>query len=156
MAYDVIGRHRRTGKDELPGRAAIVDGAAHMVPDRGLDLPLVQEAGNGSLQHQGRVHGEGAPCVLVAVQQDFTGSHLTGGGGLPARLYPLNDNGAAGVEAVHQLSVCNSCSVGHLQSVISTWTKLLLTKKQGSQQHYSNLVSNRKASPDGADVPEPP
>ena len=39
-----------------------------------------------------------------------------------------------------------------VQSAISTWAKLLLTKKQCSQQQYSNLGSNRGASPDGADV----
>ena len=42
---DVVGRNSRTGQDEVSPARAVIDFVAHMVPDVGHRLPLVDQAG---------------------------------------------------------------------------------------------------------------
>lgn len=92
-------------KDELAWVRAIVDRPTDVVPDRRLDLPLVEESWRRTLQHERRVDRDRLPGVGIDVQQNLAGRDLPGGGGLSTRPRPLDDDSANSAQASPELTV---------------------------------------------------
>lgn len=113
VAIDVIGRHRRTREDELTRSLTLVDSPANVVPDRRLDLPLVQQPGNRPVQHQRRIDTRRSERLRVDVEQHHAARPPPGRLGLAARLGAFDDHGAHSIESATQLIIDNSWQVAH-------------------------------------------
>ena len=113
---DVVGRYGRAGQHELAGKASIVDGPTHVVPQAWLDLPFVDQPRDRTIQHESWVHRSCSSGVLVDVQQARARHSLTRGLRLAGRLGSLDDDGAGSGEASIQLGIDDSGQVGHLQA----------------------------------------
>jgi hypothetical protein len=67
---DVVGRNRGTGQDELARLPAGVHCPPHVIPDRGDDLPFIDEPRRMSVEHQGRFDVGHSACLLVHIEHD--------------------------------------------------------------------------------------
>jgi hypothetical protein len=107
MPRDVVGRDRGAGQDELARLGTIIHRSSNAVPDRRLDLPLVDESWRRAVEHQRRIHRDRRSRISVNVEQNLARRDLPGGGGLPACLRPLDYNGADSVQARRELAIGN-------------------------------------------------
>src|ERR1035437_4190919 len=98
MTGDVVGRHGCSGEDELPSLPPVIDLAPDVVPDRWLDLPLVDQLWGRPVQDQAGVQRQDRAGIKVGIQEDRAAGLLAGGLGLPAGLWPLNQDSACGGE----------------------------------------------------------
>ena len=113
VAIDVIGRHRGTCENELTSCLTLVDSPANVVPDRGFDLPLVQQPRNWTVEHQRRIDTGRSERLRVDVEQHLAARLPLGGLGLATRLGTLDDHRARGIESAPQLIIDNSRQVAH-------------------------------------------
>lgn len=97
----------------MTGRAAVIHGAADVIPDGRLDLPFVEQARRAAVKDEGRINGDRLSSPCVDIEQDFARGALSCGGRLPARFRPFHDNRAGRPQPVGQLVVNDSISVGH-------------------------------------------
>ena len=111
---DIVCRHGRAREDELAWLATVVDGSPHMVPDRRVELPLVDQPGRLSVEHRGRVHVDRIAHVVIDVQQCLAGGYVTPAHGLAATACPLDQHSAGCLEQGRQLLIDNSGRVRHL------------------------------------------
>lgn len=94
MASLIIGRRSGAGQDELAAFLPIVDGVADVVPDRWLDLPLVDQARRSSVKNDVRRHLHRLAGVSVDVQPHLARGQLTRGLSLAAGLRALDQDRA--------------------------------------------------------------
>lgn len=79
-----------------PGGTA-VHLAADMVPDPGgFELPLVDELGRVSAEHEARIDADGVKGGIVGVEVDVAGGELLGREGLATRLRALQEHRSGG------------------------------------------------------------
>ena len=109
---DVVGGHRGAGENELAPCGALVHGAAHEVPDRRLQLPLIDEPWRRAGQQQRWIRGHQTAGVGVNVQQHMGGGCLHGGGRLAGGLGAFHKHGAGSLQQRDEFRVCNAGSVG--------------------------------------------
>jgi len=102
---DVIWGNCGAGQDELARARAVVDCPADVVPDRRLDLPLVEEPWRRTVEHERRIDLDRRSGVTVDIEQDLTRSYLPGGGRLATRPWPLDHDGANGTQASNELAI---------------------------------------------------
>jgi hypothetical protein len=91
---------------------SVVDGVADVVPELGLDLPFINEAGRHALEEQARVGGEGLPrCQRVDANLAARGA--TTGLGLANGLGSRYDDGTHGVKRGGKWGVDHALAVVH-------------------------------------------
>jgi len=84
MASRVVRGRGRARQDELAGEPAIVYRAAHVVPERRLHLPLVEQQGRGRVEQKRGVNCEDDRYARVGVHPDLARGYLQCRDGLPA------------------------------------------------------------------------
>ena len=90
---DVVGRNRGAGQDELARLPTRIHRPPHVVPDRGHDLPFIDEPGRFPGENQGRLDVGCSASLLVDVEQDDARRECFGSRGLSASLRPFDDDG---------------------------------------------------------------
>ncbi len=117
MARYGIGRHRGTGEDELCLGLAIVDCPAYMVPEVGLQLPFVDQAGRSTCQELGRLEPCEAASFVVYIEKDFAASNLASSPCLATSSGALDDYCPRRCQAATQFSIHDPRSVASRASL---------------------------------------
>jgi hypothetical protein len=112
VSRDVIRWDGGAGEDELAGLAAIVDRAANVVPDRGLQLPLVDQARRGAREHERRIYRGRLAGVGVGVEQDLARGDPPCGGCLSTGLRTLDGDGTGRTQPSRKLVVDDPGEIG--------------------------------------------
>ena len=88
-----------------------------LVPDLGLALPFVDQAGLGTIEDEARVDGRGLAGTRVHVKEDLAPGGATGGLGLAAGPRSLHEHRSGTRECSAKFGVDDARSVGHAQIV---------------------------------------
>ena len=94
VSRNLISRNGRSSQNKLTGLPAIIYSATDMIPDRRLQLPLVDETRYLTIEHQCRIDCNSQTGVLIHIQKHLTGGYLSGRGCLPTCLGTFYDNSA--------------------------------------------------------------
>ena len=113
MAGRVVGRHRGSGEDELTREAAIIHGPPDMIPDRRLELPLVDQPRHPAREDTPGLEAGQAQRHTVDIEPHLTGGDLLRRGGLAASPRALDHDRSGGLQALRQLAVDDSGMIGH-------------------------------------------
>ena len=81
---EIVARHGGPCEDELSLRLTIVHGVADMVPQVGLQLPLVDQAGRGARQDFARLQSGKLAGLVIHIQKHFARRDPAGGPRLAA------------------------------------------------------------------------
>ena len=95
VAAHLVARHRRAGQDELADGLAVIDGVTDVVPDLGLHLPLIDQAGRVTFQQELGIDGERLASHDI-VEANLASGSLARRFGLTARLGAFDDDRADG------------------------------------------------------------
>ena len=162
MAGRIVGRHCRSGQDEQSGLVGVsVHFAPDLIPDRGHELPLVDQARTIALEQHGRRHEPRRPSLVVHVEANFAPGSLTRGLCLAAPARALDEHGACGTEAGDELRVYDARPIrdGRLNSLVGVESSHLqrLWKPKCSTSSHPFVVRLRTHSEltktDGAEGP---
>ena len=113
VAGGVVGRNGGSGKDELTRQAPIIHCPTHMIPDRRLQLPFVDQPRHATDQDPGRLEAGQAPRYIVNIQPRFTRGDLPRRGGLPAGPWALDNHRSSSLQPLGQFAVDDSGVIGH-------------------------------------------
>jgi hypothetical protein len=127
----VVARDGRTGEDELAPGLTVVDGMTYVVPELGLNLPLIEEARRRALEKDVGVHGEGL-SRCDGVQPYLAASGTTSRLGLADGLGSLDDDRADGVEGVEELGIEDAGHVVHVRQCHSARTLLSMDSRDSA------------------------
>ncbi len=116
---DVVCRHGGSGENELPRLPTGIDGPAHVIPDRGHDLPFVDQSRRDTVEHERGLDFGGPAGLLVDVEPYRACRHGLGGRRLAARLGALDHHRPGGFEPRSKLPLDDTrlvCIRGHATS----------------------------------------
>ncbi len=113
MSSRVVSWNGRACQDELAGLIrVVVDIPPNVVPDRGDELPLIDETWPSSIEKQARRDQAGCSCGIVKVQADLTPGRLQRRRRLAASPRPFDEDGSRGLETRCELAVSKARTVG--------------------------------------------
>ena len=97
----------------MAGSRTTVDRPANVIPQCGLQLPLIDQARRVAFECDRRIDSDHAPDIVVYVQQDLARGHTHGGCRFPASLWALDKHRPGGLQQFRQLGVDDSWQVVH-------------------------------------------
>ena len=140
VSAGVVERGGGTGEDVQPGALLAVDLGADVVPHASrVELPLVDELGWITGQHQGRVDAQRRACLVVSIEGDAAGGLLFGGERLPARLRAFEQHRARGREPVGQQGVDHTGAIHNHNGRLHTAGTLDYTTRHSGATVCRNL-----------------
>ena len=90
-----------------------------MVPDRGFELPFVNQARLLAVENERRVDCGGRERARIDIEQDLARANLARSSGFSGSLGPLENDSAAPFDAGDQLVLDSAAAVLHIVSVSS-------------------------------------
>jgi len=117
VARGVVFRCGGAGQDELSGLLPSVDFVTHVVPERRLLLPLVDEARCSAFQEQAGIGGEEVRNAGITVHAKNALGHLEPCRRLPAGLDAFDQHRPGGPQPNGELVIDDARAVSHCLSL---------------------------------------
>lgn len=115
VPYRVRSRCGRTGQDELPALATLVDFSTDSIPKLGgKSCHSSSNRGTSPLEHQCRIHGDQPADRRVCIEMCRTRAELGSGCGLPAGLRSFDQDRARASQRRREFAVGDSRVVRHV------------------------------------------